>query len=237
MRVFLCVALCLAMVVCAACTPKNQPSFDPVYGPQTAPPLLEWYGDGNCTGACEGDPFDVCAEERKKLEKKLRKEFKKKFAARKAAEPKVKFENLLIIGQKEYVYFDQLKMKLPARIDTGATTSSIDATDLQQYERDGEDWLRFTITDPASGKAVVLERPLKRTVRIKQHEGDGQRRYVVELQVQLGSQKCTTEFSLTDRSDFKMPVLIGRSLLHGRAVVDVTREYITSPLNDSNEKQ
>lgn len=234
MRVILCLALCLAALA-AACTPKDAPFSGPEYGPQTAPELMDCNGsDCNGVQADEDDPFDVCAAERAELEKRLRRDFRRKLAAQKAAKPKVKFENLLIIGQKEYVYFDQLEMKLSARIDTGATTSSIDATDIQKYERDGEDWVRFTVTDPVSGKAAEMECPLVRKVRIKQHEGDSQRRFIVELQVRLGGVKCTTQFSLTDRSDFKLPVLIGRSLLHGRAVVDVTREYQTSPLSNSD---
>lgn len=208
--------VCLALLtLSAACAPRKAPLPQPVYKVPAGPRL-------------------PTAEEIRKAEKERA---AKKAAARKAAPrfvaPKVK--RMLVIGQKEYVYLDKAGVKLPARIDTGATTSSIHASEIQQYERDGRNWVRFTITDPSTGKDMELERPLVRRVRIKRHGTEGQRRLIVKLWVTLGSIRSRTEFSLTDRSEFKLPVLIGRSFLHGSAVVDVTREYTTSPLNDADE--
>ncbi|OEU67567.1 MAG: hypothetical protein BA863_17480 [Desulfovibrio sp. S3730MH75] len=155
-------------------------------------------------------------------------------------DPEVKkpksFNDMLIIGQKEYVFVDEAKMKLGARIDTGATTSSISATKIQRYERDGKKWVRFTMTSPTTGKSVQIERPLKRVASIKRHGMPDQERPVVELHVILGSINTKSEFTLTDRSKFEFPVLIGRTFLGGRAVVDVTLEYETSPMSDENEK-
>ncbi|WP_051676899.1 ATP-dependent zinc protease family protein [Maridesulfovibrio frigidus] len=145
------------------------------------------------------------------------------------------FNDMLIIGQKEYVFIDEAKMKLAARIDTGATTSSVSATKIQRYERDGKKWVRFTMTSPA-GQSVQIERPLKRVASIKRHGMPDQERPVVELHVILGSINTKSEFTLTDRSKFEFPVLIGRTFLGGRAVVDVTLDYETSPMSDENEK-
>ncbi|WP_421901808.1 ATP-dependent zinc protease [Maridesulfovibrio sp.] len=137
---------------------------------------------------------------------------------------------LPVIGQMEYVVIVEANMKLAARIDTGATTSSISATNVKRYERDGENWVRFTITDPRSKKSTVLERPLERVASIKRHGAETQERPSVMLNLILGDIKAKTEFTLTDRSKFEFPVLIGRSFLDDRAVVDVNQEYSTSPL-------
>lgn len=142
---------------------------------------------------------------------------------------------MIVLGKKEHVYFDELKMQLPARVDTGAATSSLHADSVEVFERDGEDWVRFFVTDASTGRMAELKRPLARTVRIKRHGEEPQRRRVVELLVRIGSLECRTQFTLTDRDQFNFPVLIGRSFLHGRAVVDVTREFATSPLSESDE--
>ncbi|MUM77181.1 hypothetical protein GKC30_06000 [Pseudodesulfovibrio sp. F-1] len=153
--------------------------------------------------------------------------------AKPPAKPKI--NDMIVLGQMEYVSFESIGIKLPARIDTGATTSSLHADTIQPYERDGKKWVRFSLKSPVSGDIIEVERPLHRTVLIKGHHGESQRRYVVKLPVKLDSIECVTPFSLTDRSGYEFPVLIGRSLLHGRAVVDVTQEYTTSPLSEKHE--
>lgn len=211
--------VCLAMLsMVAACTPKK-----------VVPLQIPEAGKIEKIEKEEGDKKkaekDVAEKPKRRAERKKR--------VVKYVPPVIK--HMKLIGQKEYIYLNEVGLKLPARIDTGATTSSIHAVDVQRYERDGKRWVRFTIIDPATGKGIKMERPLSRKVRIKQHDGEGDRRYSVKLWVTLGGIKCRTEFTLADRSDFKMPALIGRSLIHGRAVVDVTREYTSSPLNDAYE--
>jgi hypothetical protein len=51
----------------------------------------------------------------------------------------------------------------------------------------------------------------------------------------MGKIKEATQFSLTDRSQFKFPVLIGRSLLKNIAIVDVNRSYVLSPMNEGGD--
>lgn len=139
-------------------------------------------------------------------------------------------EELLVIGEAEYVTIEPDGMKLAARIDTGATTSSLGATEIKNYERDGKKWVRFKVTDPVSGKILEINRPLTRIVPIKRHGVPDQKRPVVTLPIRMGPIDVKTEFSLTDRTKFEYPVLIGRSFLEDKAIVDVSRKYATSPL-------
>jgi len=137
---------------------------------------------------------------------------------------------LPIIGEAERVTVEPHGLRLAARIDTGATTSSISATQIKRIERDGKKWVSFVLTDPATGKQVTVKRPLVRTASIKRHGAEDQKRPVVTLQVNMGPIQQETEFSLTDRSKYEFPVLIGRTYLRGKALVDVSREYALSPL-------
>lgn len=130
----------------------------------------------------------------------------------------------LVVGEIENVRFDNLGMVLRARIDTGAATSSLHAYGVRRFQRDGDNWVRFTIDDPVTGEPLVLERPRSRRVRILQAgTEDPSIRPVVELRVTLGNSSQTAEFTLADRSGLEFPVLIGRNILRDLIVVDVSK--------------
>lgn len=153
-------------------------------------------------------------------------------APAKAPPPPKQIQGKQIIGEVEPVTILKAGLTLPARIDTGATTSSLDARDIQRFERDGIKWVKFTLLDRRSGKKVQIEGRLTRTVEITRHGTDPQYRPVVKLKAILGKVELLREFSLTDRSAFTYPILIGRNFLGGEFIVDVTRENTTTPMNE-----
>ncbi|MDM3871159.1 ATP-dependent zinc protease [Porticoccus sp. W117] len=143
--------------------------------------------------------------------------------------PKPKYmgeKKLLVVGSVERLTISPPGLKLRARIDTGAETTSLHADPIVRFERDGKRWVRFTLQANPDAEPVVLERPVERRVRIKRHDADSQRRYVVKLWLQLGEIKEHVEVTLTDRSEFTYPLLVGRNWLTDTAVVDVSRRYI-----------
>ncbi len=144
-------------------------------------------------------------------------------------------QGMRIIGEVEPVTILKAGMTLPARIDTGATTSSLDARDIQRFERDGKKWVRFTLLDRRSKKTVKVEGRLTRTVEITRHGTDPQYRPVVKLKAILGQVELYREFSLTDRSAFTYPILIGRNFLQGEFIVDVTRKNTTTPMSEGSQ--
>jgi hypothetical protein len=140
-----------------------------------------------------------------------------------AAEPARPKTELPILGALEYVRIDPPGLRLKARIDTGATTSSLDARNLREFERDGKPWVKFLVVDRSSGEATEISRPVVRTTRIKGPETA--KRYIVKLKAVIGEIEQYTEFTLYDRSAFNYPVLIGRNFLRDQAIVDVGRRY------------
>ena len=128
---------------------------------------------------------------------------------------------LPVIGEIEKVIVMPGGLALNARIDTGATTSSIGVVDLEEYERDGKLWMKFNIVDPKTGKKHAFNVKQERGVLIKRHGVENVRRLVVKLRVILGKIDQVREFTLADRSNFQNPVLIGRNYLMDAAVVDV----------------
>jgi len=138
--------------------------------------------------------------------------------------------DLPIIGEVETVQVEPSKLRYAARIDTGAESSSIHAENIQLVERDGKKSVVFSLRDPATGALVTLERKFRRRVIIKQKVGKPERRYVVKLWLTLGKVKELVEVTLTNRSDFKYKLLIGRNLLIDTAIVDVSRKNTLKPL-------
>jgi hypothetical protein len=133
----------------------------------------------------------------------------------------------LMVGQLEQVWMQNLQLALPARIDTGAETASLDARNIEVFERNGRRWVRFEILHPDTGEAIQMERKLKRMVAIIQsNTTESERRPVIKLGVTIGHISQTAEFTLSDRSHLDYQLLIGRNILQDVMLVDVSQRNI-----------
>lgn len=124
------------------------------------------------------------------------------------------------IGRVEGVYLtEHLEQPILARIDTGAKSSSIWVTNLQ--EKDG--LLSFCLFGPGNpfytGKTHTTHHFWKTVVASSM--GAMQERYVVRFKVKLRGRRIWARFTLADRSTQVYPVLVGRNVLRGKFVVDV----------------
>lgn len=134
-----------------------------------------------------------------------------------------------VLGALERVTIEAIKQNFDARVDTGAETSSIHAMDIEIFERNGEDWVRFHIVDDEmeSTDDNWIEAPIVRFVNIRHASIDKpQRRAVIKLWTRLGDLRGQNEFTLADRSQMAHPVLLGREFIRDVAVVDVSREFL-----------
>lgn len=156
----------------------------------------------------------------------------------KAASKQTDVSDKTILGQTEWIYVSKAKKSFKARIDTGAATSSINALDIQEFERDGKDWVKFNITHEEGGEDEFIEAPVARYVKILQSSepGETDKRPVVELLVRIGGVSHKSEFTLTDRQHMSYAVLIGRSFIQDVIVVDVSRDYIYPKYQPQDEK-
>ena len=139
-----------------------------------------------------------------------------------------KFNNKSILGQGEWVYVSAAKSNFKSRIDTGATTSSINAVDIERFERDGKKWVRFNLAHSENDQKELIEAKIVRIAKIVQSSNPGQEaeRLVVSLHVRIGDVVQKTEFTLADLVHMEYPILIGRTFLQDVALVDVSQEYI-----------
>jgi len=150
-----------------------------------------------------------------------------------------KMDDKTILGQSEWVYIAALKGSYKGRIDTGATTSSISALDIEPFERDGEKWVRFNLADDDGKEKKLIESKIERVVKIVQSTGteeSKERRFVVKLHVRIGDLDQETEFTLTDRQHMEYSVLIGRTFLQDVILVDVSKEYTHPKFHTKTEE-
>lgn len=148
------------------------------------------------------------------------------------AESSAKYDGKLIIGATEWVYLNPPGHHYLARIDSGATTSSISVLNLVRFERNGKKWVKFDLKPDDEAQAVSVEAPVERNVLIRQSStSENDRRPVVRLNVRLGPLQQETEFTLTDRSHMNYPMLLGRSFLQDVTLIDVSQE-LTQPKVD-----
>lgn len=142
-------------------------------------------------------------------------------------------------GWVEFVelHLDGQPLRVKAKLDTGAKSSSLDATDITPFERDGQRWVRFRPSRSGLDAAPLVEQPVARYVRIKRHRGPHDRRPVIRLPLCLGDELRTVEVNLTDRGRFIYPLLLGRKALAGLAVVDPARTFVRAPRCDDAPTQ
>lgn len=133
---------------------------------------------------------------------------------------------LPIYGWVEWACILPDAVRMKAKLDSGAKTSSISAHDIVHFERDGQRWVRFLMDNPETGLSIEMERPLSRRVRIIRHESEPQRRPVVELEVIIGDVHQKVEFSLIDRNNFIYPILIGRNFMRGKLLLDTDNTFL-----------
>lgn len=107
-------------------------------------------------------------------------------------------------------------VKLKAKLDTGAKTSSIYAKDIVEYERDHERWVSFKV--PTSKGSVKIDRPILGFTKIKQrNESEPKNGVVTRIDVSIktciGKSSQNIIYTLADRENFNYPVLLGRRAL------------------------
>jgi hypothetical protein len=134
----------------------------------------------------------------------------------------VSAEEKVTIGTVEDVLLLPWRVKLPARIDTGAAKSSLDARELKVHE----DRAEFKL--PRTYGGLQLDLRIIEWRHVRTPEGL-ERRPIVELEICLGSKRIRTLVNLTDRSMVKYPLILGRNFLKENFLVDVKRRRTAKP--------
>ena len=136
-----------------------------------------------------------------------------------------------VVGWTENVIIYPGGLELRAKIDTGAQTSSLHSEDYNIYEKKGEGWIRFSVTN-FRNEQVWFDKKIYRTATIRRHFGKSQKRPVVLLEICLGGVFRETEVNLVDRGGHEYQMLVGRSFLKDKFLVDSGLQSINPPRCD-----
>lgn len=137
-----------------------------------------------------------------------------------------------VFGWVEKATLEPWGVEVKAKLDSGALTSSLDARDIERFEKEGEEWVRFRLelVDEASGETFseTLERPLYRDIRVR-GAGGRDERLVVLMKVCMGSTIYEEQVGLRNREEMHYPLLLGRRTIGHLGLLDVTRTFLNGP--------
>jgi len=134
----------------------------------------------------------------------------------------------LVIGFAEYVDIPEWHIsRLRAKVDTGARSSALHVENIREV---GKERVRFEVRlhRRHEDRRVIVEAAVTRRSRVKPSNGMLAWRYFVAARVKIGPFEDEIEMSLFDRQHMIFRMLIGRSALSRRFLVDVSKRYVLS---------
>lgn len=136
---------------------------------------------------------------------------------------------LRVLGWREWMALPDLGVSaIKVKLDSGARSSSLHVEALQEFERDGLPWLRFAL-DPltrSGRKARWFEAPLADRRRVTDSGGTATLRPFIRTRLAIGGEIFEIETNLANRRGMLFPMLLGRTAMAGRVVVDPQRSFV-----------
>ncbi len=137
-------------------------------------------------------------------------------------------ESVKTIGWIEPVNIQPQNLMLTAKIDTGADNSSVHADNIEVYDKNGVQMVRFAIEN-RDGDLAEFDLPLVRFTTIKRKGAEPLLRPIVSMSLCLGNTLKDVQINLADRGNFKYRMLIGRSYLKDQYLVNSGKTHTTEP--------
>lgn len=143
----------------------------------------------------------------------------------------MKSEGKITVGWREYVSLPSLGItEIKAKIDTGARTSCLHAFKTEHFIKDDKPWLRFWIhpAQNAQDQVTVCEAPILDNRKVRDSGGHEEYRDVIRTDLSLGNEIWPIEITITNREDMKFRMLLGRTAMYSRVLVDPEQSFLTS---------
>lgn len=148
-----------------------------------------------------------------------------------------KKRQLMTLGWREWVGLPDLGLPhIKAKVDTGARTSAIHAFELRSYDADGQARVEFKMhpNQKDSDTVVVCDAAVVDKRVVSDSGGHKEERFVIETNLTIGDHSWLIEATLTARDDMLFRMLLGRTAIKGRAVVNPGRSYVVGKRTDES---
>lgn len=152
---------------------------------------------------------------------------------------KKKGNNLPIIGWREWVGLPDFGIEaIKVKVDTGARSSSLHASNLREFDRNGEKWVRFKV-HPIQRKrdaTVEIEARVIEYRSVRSSSGKATVRPVIITRLTLLGITWPVELTLASRDKMGFRMLLGREAFRGRFIVDAGKSYFGGRPNRRKNK-
>lgn len=133
------------------------------------------------------------------------------------------------IGWREWVGLPDFGVKsIKAKVDTGARSSSLHAFNIEDFQKDGADWVRFWVhpVQRNTNREFMAESPVLAYRSVRSSSGEASVRPVILANVKLLGQCWPVELTLAARDEMSFRMLLGREAFRRRFLVDAGRSYL-----------
>ena len=139
----------------------------------------------------------------------------------------------LRVGWREWLSLPGLGIPaIKAKVDTGARTSCLHVCGMETFMAEGAEWVRFVVQPLRKHPEVVFNcaAPVLDRRNVTDSGGHTQSRIFIQTEVLLGGRRWQIELNLTRRENMLFPMLLGRTALHGYAVVEPGESFCQGKL-------
>ena len=141
----------------------------------------------------------------------------------------------ITIGRVDKADFPELSLsEIDVKVDSGAFTSSIHCSNIEEITVDGVSLIQFKLLDPEHAFYNNKEFNFKNynSKIVKSSNGISEKRFMIQTEIFIFNTKFPIYLTLSERKDMKFPILLGRKFLNKKFVIDTAKKNLSNKLKN-----